>query len=65
MPIYEYKCTRCGGVFEKIQRIEDGNESLRCPYCGAKSPERILSSFSHKGSESSSSCKAPGSTRFS
>jgi putative FmdB family regulatory protein len=23
MPIYEYRCTACGGVFEKIQRFSD------------------------------------------
>jgi len=65
MPIYEYKCLRCGMTFEKIQRIGDEGESLACPYCGAKRPERVLSTFSCKGSDSKSSCGTPGSTRFS
>jgi hypothetical protein len=40
---------------------------LKCPYCGGKKPEKVLSSFSSlKGSESSSSCSpAGGASRFS
>jgi len=67
MPIYEYRCWKCGDVFEKIQKVEEGAESLKCPYCGAQKPEKVLSSFSSsKRSESSSSCgPAGGSSRFS
>ena len=67
MPIYEYRCRRCGKVFEKFQKIDEGGESLKCPHCGVGKPEKILSSFSSsKGTESSSSCGPVGeSTRFS
>ncbi len=65
MPIYEYRCRKCGKIFEKIQRVDEGGEFLKCPCCGGK-PERVLSSFSSsKGSESSSCGPAGGSTRFS
>lgn len=67
MPIYEYQCRRCGEVFEKIQKVNEKADSLQCPYCGEKKPEKILSSFSSsKGSESSSSCgSSGGSTSYS
>jgi len=42
MPVYEYKCKKCGYVFEAIilkQKEEDG---LRCPKCEAK-VEKIMS----------------------
>jgi len=67
MPIYEYRCRKCGKLFEKIQKVDEGGDSLKCPYCGGKKPEKVLSSFSSlKGSESSSSCSpAGGSSRFS
>jgi len=67
MPIYEYQCRKCGEVFEKIQKVDEGGESIECPCCGEKKPEKLLSSFSSsKGSESSSSCGSSGdSTRFS
>jgi putative FmdB family regulatory protein len=67
MPIYEYRCRRCGKIFEKIQKFEEVTDLLQCPYCGEQKPEKILSSFfSSKGPEPSSSCGPPGgSTRFS
>ena len=67
MPIYEYRCRKCGEVFEKIQKVEEGAKSLKCPYCGAQKPEKVLSSFSSsKGSGSTSSCgPVGGSKRFS
>jgi putative FmdB family regulatory protein len=67
MPIYEYQCRKCGEVFEKIQKVDEGGDLLECPYCGEKRPEKVLSGFSSlKGSDSSSSCEpSSGSTRFS
>lgn len=48
MPIYEYKCGKCG-VFELIQRITE-DSIKRCPKCKSK-VERIVSrtSFVLKG----------------
>ena len=65
MPIYEYRCRKCEKVFEKFQSVGEGGEELSCPSCGEKKPERIISSFSSKRSESSSSCgPAGGASRF-
>jgi putative FmdB family regulatory protein len=35
MPTYEYKCEKCGTVFEEFQSITD-NPIKRCPTCGGK-----------------------------
>ena len=60
MPIYEYRCRKCGEVFERFQKVNEGGDHLTCPYCGGKKPEKVLSSFSSsKSSEPSSSC-GPG-----
>jgi len=66
MPIYEYRCRKCGEVFERFQKVNEGGDNLTCPYCGGRKPEKVLSSFSSsKGSESSSSCgPGGGSSRF-
>ena len=66
MPIYEYRCRKCEVIFERFQKVNEDGESLTCPACGAKKPEKILSGFSSsKGSESSSSCgSSGGSSRF-
>lgn len=67
MPIYEYQCRKCGEFFEKIQKVNEGAESVACPYCGEREPEKVLSGFSSlKRSESVSSCgSSGGSKRFS
>ena len=50
MPIYEYKCSKCGEVFEAFQKIND-NPLNKCKYCCGK-VERLISqsSFQLKGS---------------
>lgn len=50
MPIYEYKCKRCGKEFEVFQRISDP-EIKSCQFCeGPVSKLVSLSSFQLKGS---------------
>lgn len=51
MPIYEYKCTSCGYIFEMLQKISE-KPIDRCPKCNAK-VKRLISdsgSFILKGS---------------
>jgi putative FmdB family regulatory protein len=50
VPIYEYKCSKCGKVFEIIQKVSDEPVS-RCKLCGGK-VDRLISntSFQLKGS---------------
>ncbi len=51
MPIYEYKCTKCGEVFEVFHMAGEEVEP-KCPKCLGKA-ERILSpigGFVFKGS---------------
>jgi len=51
MPIYEYKCKKCGSLFDVFQSIGASNENVNCPSCGEAKPDRIFSTF---GSGSSS-----------
>ena len=41
MPLYEYRCTKCNHVFEKIQKFSDPHVK-NCPKCGAK-VEQVIS----------------------
>lgn len=43
MPLYEYKCPRCGTRFEILRGISSGNEPVACPKCGEDKPEKLLS----------------------
>jgi putative FmdB family regulatory protein len=50
MPIYEYKCRKCGKQFEAFQGITDP-ELKSCKFCKGKVQKMVsLSSFSLKGS---------------
>lgn len=45
MPLYEYRCKRCGEVFEVLQ-LQSKEERAKCPRCGSEEVERLLSACS-------------------
>ena len=49
MPIYEFKCVRCGHQFEMITSSSEDGSGLCCPSCGAENPEKLISLFSSSG----------------
>ena len=51
MPIYEYQCTECDHIIEKIESFKSEIRTIICPFCNGIS-NRILSlgSFHLKGS---------------
>ena len=59
MPIYTYKCKKCGEVFEFLHKSLSANEKVVCEKCGAKDVEKMLSSFSVGSGGSSSLGSAP------
>jgi len=50
MPIYEYRCSKCGRTFEALQAIS-AEPLKKCIYCRGKAKKIVsLSSFHFKGS---------------
>lgn len=47
MPIYEYLCSNCGRLFEKLVLSRDA--SVECPHCPGAAVEKQFSAFSFKG----------------
>jgi putative FmdB family regulatory protein len=47
MPLYEYRCTKCGVDFKLMRRMSEANEPALCPKCGGKA-EKLLSVFGSK-----------------
>lgn len=58
MPLYEYRCQKCGKRFEMLRRMQDADRELKCPECRSEEVERLLSTFATGG------CTPSGSGRF-
>ncbi|MEW6034329.1 MAG: zinc ribbon domain-containing protein [Chloroflexota bacterium] len=43
MPIYEFKCQRCGNVSEFLLSGPSDGKKLACPDCGSQNLERLIS----------------------
>lgn len=42
MPIYEYKCEKCGTVFETIVAVRS-NDDIVCKNCGSRETRKLMS----------------------
>jgi putative FmdB family regulatory protein len=52
MPIHEYKCPKCGVIFEKFTRLFS-EEKVCCPVCGSEDIEKLPSRAGLIGAEDS------------
>ncbi|HEC32239.1 MAG TPA: zinc ribbon domain-containing protein [Deltaproteobacteria bacterium] len=62
MPIFEYKCKKCGSTFEKIV-FGSAERKVECPDCHSRDVAKLFSAFSMRGSTKSagsSSCSPSG-----
>jgi len=44
MPLFEYRCQKCGQTFEKVVRPSDGIK-IACPSCQSESVKKAISVF--------------------
>jgi putative FmdB family regulatory protein len=44
MPIFEYKCGKCGRISEFLEP-HDSKKTKVCPHCGSRKLERQISTF--------------------
>lgn len=42
MPIYEFRCLKCGRKFEELKSLKEGIID-KCPYCGCGKLIRLMS----------------------
>ncbi len=53
MPIYEYQCSQCGKIFEKLIMGSGKSASVHCDDCGSSEVHRLMSRFSACSSQGS------------
>jgi len=62
MPIFEYRCRKCGHVTAFLEK-PDNRKPHACEECRSKATEKIFSTFAAKsGSSSSSTSSCPTGT---
>ena len=47
MPIYEFECTSCGAVFDRLQKLSDP-DPVDCPECGKPTVKRRVTAPSFR-----------------
>lgn len=52
MPIYEYRCRKCGELTSVFQKTMSSSTRPRCKSCGSQQLERAVSRFAYHRSES-------------
>jgi putative FmdB family regulatory protein len=45
MPVYEYLCKRCNGIFEALRPLRESAEPAPCPECSRESDRMMPTSF--------------------
>jgi len=62
MPIFEFRCERCGVEFERLV-FSSGQNSEACPDCGSLETRKVLSVFASGGGlkKSAVSCSSSSS----
>jgi putative FmdB family regulatory protein len=51
MPIYEFECSACGHVYERVMKVDEGHDALTCPECNAAKPKKLVGSCSFHSRE--------------
>lgn len=54
MPVYEYRCRKCGKKFNRVEHMsEHGAKRARCPKCKSTQVNQIFGTFFAKTSKKS------------
>jgi putative FmdB family regulatory protein len=53
MPLYDYRCTACGEIFEIIASLAERDEKAVCPACGGHPAARLFSPITLAGRRTS------------
>jgi len=67
MPVFDYRCSDCGTVYDVYHKVKEVAEDVLCPQCGSPKHKKLISATSISmggsssgSSHSESSCDAGG-----
>jgi putative FmdB family regulatory protein len=49
MPMYEYRCAKCGHLYEQLRKMSEADKDLRCPHCESEDVKRQVSACALRG----------------
>jgi putative FmdB family regulatory protein len=53
MPTYQYRCEKCGAVFERVEHMSEHAAAHKCPKCGSENVHSAPTPFMAKTSRKS------------
>jgi putative FmdB family regulatory protein len=60
MPIYEYKCSECGNIFEILTTSSNDEEKVQCDKCESERVKKVISAGSFRLTSGISSAPPAG-----
>jgi len=60
MPLFEYHCPDCQHDFDELRKHSERDDTIICPNCKSRRPERKVSLFSSAGGSSGGGCSSYG-----
>lgn len=63
MPIYEFKCLKCGELSEMLFKSSDEQIEIKCSSCGSVNLERVISTTNFSISGGPRAAKAKSQSR--
>jgi putative FmdB family regulatory protein len=64
VPVYEYRCTKCGERTHRLQDIGEDSSGKRCLSCEKGVIKKVFSVFSTATSRLPDSCSGAAASRF-
>ena len=63
MPLYEFKCLKCGEIIEMLFKRSDEKIKMKCTSCGSENLERVISTTNFSINGKSGAPKSKSQTR--
>jgi len=61
MPIYEYRCSDCGGISEKLVGVVQETSEPACDHCGSPELTKVFSQIGYAAKRTPEPCRTcPG-----